>query len=53
MVLDSARHRKILLEILNDMQLPGRHLDELYELKQAIKKAEIYGKPDITDESTP
>lgn len=41
MTLDKEQQRKIILELLNVGNFSGTSLDELYEFKQSVLKAEI------------
>ena len=41
MTLDSEEQKKMLLEILSSIQIPGSAIDQIYKLKQDILKAEI------------
>jgi hypothetical protein len=41
MILDNEEQRTILLELLTVVNIPGKVLETLYELKQAIKNAEV------------
>lgn len=41
MRLDFERHRTLLLQLIEDCQIPGRMLDEMLVLRQSIRKATI------------
>jgi hypothetical protein len=41
MQLDTEKQRQLLLEMLSVINVPGKSLDEVYALKQAIKSATI------------
>ena len=46
MTLDKEAHRSMLLEMLNNIQLPGSAIDAAYELRQAILRAEVVQSPE-------
>ena len=41
MIFDTEKQRKIILELLDSITIPGKALDILYEFKQQVCKAEI------------
>ena len=50
MVIDKQIHKEVLLKILEATNIPGQLLDVVYEIKQAILKAEI-GKNPLMDKN--
>lgn len=44
MTLDKETHRQFLLELFKQTNFPGHLIDLVYEVKQAIEKAEVNGE---------
>jgi len=45
MILDSERQRKLLLDLLTAVTIPGTALDEVFNLKRQILQAKIQEEP--------
>lgn len=41
MILNSEKHRKMLIQLLNSTQFNGSAIEDIYELKKAIEEAEV------------
>lgn len=49
MTLDNERQRELLLSMIQVCNVPGSILDDVYELKQAVFKADVVGGDNGTD----
>lgn len=45
MKLDNQRQKEILLQLFNASQFPGQAIEEVFDLKKALKSAEIENNP--------
>jgi len=53
MILKNAQHRSFLLEVISNVNVPGKFIDLAYEVKQEIMAAEIIqSKQDDTSDGT-
>jgi len=53
MILKNAQHRSFLLEVISNVNVPGKFIDLAYEVKQEIMEAEIIqSKQDDTPDGT-
>jgi len=41
MIIDSEEHRAFLISAINAIEIPGRHIELAFAVKQAVQKAEI------------
>lgn len=46
MTIDKPEHKKFLLELMGHVQYPGQLLELAFEVKQAIKDAEVKEAPE-------
>ena len=50
MILDNKEQAQFILEMIDQINFPGKILEKAYELKQAVKTAKIEtNDPDIND----
>lgn len=45
MVFDKPEHKQFILELMQQVQYPGQVLDLAYEIRQAVKNAEVRPQP--------
>jgi hypothetical protein len=44
MILDNEQHKAFLLEVLNQIQVPGQYIELAYQVKQAVVNATVEAK---------